>query len=176
MLRLLSRQKPFGTEFKQLMRSSLLRDRLCGIELIGEDLPYATNWVHLHQGARWRGPPVARITTGLDPPSWPREALYMPWIIKPRKRPVPTSPRHRPAPLLEPPIGQDQAPATEHVMGGMPMGADARTSVTDEQGRHHHLDNLFVADGPVFPTSGGHNPTLTTCHGPAPGGQLDRTA
>ena len=46
-------------------------------------------------------------------------------------------------------------------MGGMPMGRDARTSVTDEQGRHHHLDNLFVADGAVFPTSGGHNPTLT---------------
>jgi choline dehydrogenase-like flavoprotein len=59
------------------------------------------------------------------------------------------------------PIGQDQVPATEHVMGGMPMGADERSSVTDELGRHHHLDNLFVADGSVFPTSGGHNPTLT---------------
>ncbi|MGD0284893.1 MAG: GMC family oxidoreductase [Acidimicrobiales bacterium] len=54
-----------------------------------------------------------------------------------------------------------EVPATEHVMGGMPMGTNARTSVTDEQGRHHHLDNLFVADGAVFPTSGGHNPTLT---------------
>ena len=59
------------------------------------------------------------------------------------------------------PIAQDQVPATEHVMGGMPMGADPRTSVTDGQGRHHHLDNLFVADGAVFPSSGGHNPTLT---------------
>jgi choline dehydrogenase-like flavoprotein len=43
----------------------------------------------------------------------------------------------------------------------MPMGEDAKTSVTDRDGRHHHLDNVFVADGAVFPTSGGHNPTLT---------------
>jgi len=33
--------------------------------------------------------------------------------------------------------------------------------VTDGNGRHHLLDNLFVADGSLFPTSGGHNPTLT---------------
>jgi choline dehydrogenase-like flavoprotein len=46
-------------------------------------------------------------------------------------------------------------------MGGMPMGTDPRTSVTDEHARHHQLDNLFVADGAVFPTSGAHNPTLT---------------
>jgi choline dehydrogenase-like flavoprotein len=59
------------------------------------------------------------------------------------------------------PIAQNQVPATEHVMGGMPMGTSPRNSVTDEQGRHHHLDNLFVTDGAVFPGSGGHNPTLT---------------
>ena len=34
--------KPFGTEFKQLMRASILRDRLAGCSLIGDDLPYLT--------------------------------------------------------------------------------------------------------------------------------------
>ena len=48
-----------------------------------------------------------------------------------------------------------------HVLGGMRMGADPATSVTDEVGRHHQLDNLVVADGGTFPSSGAHNPTLT---------------
>ena len=46
-------------------------------------------------------------------------------------------------------------------MGGMRMGDDAATSVTDGVGRFHLLDNLYLSDGGLFPTSGGHNPTLT---------------
>jgi gluconate 2-dehydrogenase alpha chain len=152
-----------ASSYKQLMRSSLLRDRLCGIELIGEDLPYSTNRVDLDPKVRdWRGIPVARIIYGPGPSEIAAQAFYMPWMVKLLKAagahvaiavPQLASSRY--------PIAQDQVPATEHVMGGMPMGADARTSVTDDHGRHHHLDNLFVADGSVFPTSGGHNPTLT---------------
>jgi choline dehydrogenase-like flavoprotein len=48
-----------------------------------------------------------------------------------------------------------------HVMGGSTMGPDARTSVVDEFGRHHHVDNLYVFDGSLFPTSLGTNPQLT---------------
>jgi choline dehydrogenase-like flavoprotein len=59
------------------------------------------------------------------------------------------------------PIGDSKVTTTEHVMGGMRMGTDPSTSVTDSVGRHHFLDNVFVADGSVFPSSGGHNPTLT---------------
>jgi choline dehydrogenase-like flavoprotein len=43
----------------------------------------------------------------------------------------------------------------------MRMGADPAVSATDGDGRFHQLDNLFVADGSVFPSSGAHNPTLT---------------
>ena len=35
------------------------------------------------------------------------------------------------------------------------------TSVTDTYGRVHGLDNVYVADGSVFVTSGAHNPTNT---------------
>jgi choline dehydrogenase-like flavoprotein len=48
-----------------------------------------------------------------------------------------------------------------HVMGGCAMGPDVRESVVDEAGRHHHLANLSVHDGSLFPTSLGANPQLT---------------
>jgi choline dehydrogenase-like flavoprotein len=48
-----------------------------------------------------------------------------------------------------------------HVMGGCAMGPDARESVVDEAGRHHHVANLSVHDGSIFPTSLGANPQLT---------------
>jgi choline dehydrogenase-like flavoprotein len=59
-------------------------------------------------------------------------------------------------------LGQQSAiPHGAHVMGGMRMGTDPRTSVTDAHGIVRGTDNVLVADGSVFPTSGGHNPTLT---------------
>ena len=51
--------------------------------------------------------------------------------------------------------------ASAHVMGGCTMGVDARTSVTRSDGRHHQLENLWVFDGSVFPTSIGANPQLS---------------
>jgi choline dehydrogenase-like flavoprotein len=48
-----------------------------------------------------------------------------------------------------------------HVMGGCPLGPDARRAVVDERGRHHHLANLSVHDGSLFPTSIGANPQLS---------------
>jgi choline dehydrogenase-like flavoprotein len=59
------------------------------------------------------------------------------------------------------PLAGNDVPTTAHVMGGMRMGTDPAVSATDDVGRFHQLDNLFVADGSVFPTSGAHNPTLT---------------
>ena len=48
-----------------------------------------------------------------------------------------------------------------HVMGGCPMGSDPRRAVVDASGRHHHLDNAYVLDGSLFPTSIGANPQLS---------------
>jgi choline dehydrogenase-like flavoprotein len=48
-----------------------------------------------------------------------------------------------------------------HVMGGLGMGEDPRTSVVDSHGRFHHLQDLSVMDGSVFPTSIGANPQLS---------------
>ena len=46
-------------------------------------------------------------------------------------------------------------------MGTMRMGSDPDSSVLDPNGRFWGIPNLYVADGSVFPTSGGYNPTLT---------------
>ena len=48
-----------------------------------------------------------------------------------------------------------------HPLGGCAMGADPRRSVVDAFGRHHHVANLLVIDGSVFPTSLGVNPSLS---------------
>jgi choline dehydrogenase-like flavoprotein len=48
--------------------------------------------------------------------------------------------------------------ATAHQMGGCCMGKDPQHSVVDSSLRYHGLDNLFVVDGSVFPTSLGVNP------------------
>ena len=48
-----------------------------------------------------------------------------------------------------------------HVMGGSPMGDDPTNSVCDCDGKFHHLDNLYVMDGSLFPTSIGANPQLS---------------
>ncbi len=51
--------------------------------------------------------------------------------------------------------------ATAHQMGGCCMGKDPQRSVVDSSLRYHQLDNLFVVDGSVFPTSLGVNPQET---------------
>lgn len=51
--------------------------------------------------------------------------------------------------------------ATAHQMGGCRMGKDPSTSVVDPHLRYHSLDNLFVVDGSVLPTSLGVNPQET---------------
>lgn len=48
-----------------------------------------------------------------------------------------------------------------HVMGGCPLGEDESQCVVDSDGKFKHLDNLYVFDGSVFPTSLGVNPQLT---------------
>ena len=48
-----------------------------------------------------------------------------------------------------------------HQMGGSAMGEDPSRSVVDSRGQHHEIENLWITDGSVFPTSLGVNPQLT---------------
>lgn len=50
---------------------------------------------------------------------------------------------------------------TAHAMGSMVTGSDPSTSVVDENGRVHGMQNLFVGDGSVLPRASRVNPALT---------------
>jgi choline dehydrogenase-like flavoprotein len=151
---------PFGTGFKDLMRASLLRDRLAGIDHIAEDLPYATNRVDLSPSVKdFRGVPVPRITYSQGKHERVSTAFYIPQMTAVLTAAggiasaVPESVANG--------AGGAAVPHGAHVMGGMRMGQNRKTSVTDGTGMVHGLENVFVADGSVFPSSGAQNPTLT---------------
>lgn len=48
-----------------------------------------------------------------------------------------------------------------HQCGTARMGNDPTTSVVDAFGKAHDLDNLWIADASVLPTSAAVNPSLT---------------
>ena len=149
--------KPFGTEFKQLMRASILRDRLAGCQLIGNDLPYLEHTVTLDPTVKdVFGLPVAQITWSAGKSEQVAQEFYIP-IMKKMLTAAGA------AVSLAVPATTDSGglPTGFHIMGGMMMGADPATSVTDSYGRVHGLDNVYVADGSVFVSSGAHNPSNT---------------
>lgn len=50
---------------------------------------------------------------------------------------------------------------TAHQCGTLRFGTDPKTSVVDENLKVHEIDNLYVVDGSVFPSSTSTNPGLT---------------
>ncbi|MGH2794691.1 MAG: GMC oxidoreductase, partial [Actinomycetota bacterium] len=156
--------KPFGRPFKLLMRASLLRDRLMGIEMVGEDLAQPTNFVDLDPTMKdFRGLPVARVTYHPHKHEITAQRFYIPLITALLKAAGADVAAAVPSMSSDafPIGGGGDVPANYHVMGGMRMSADPKLGVTDAHGRVHGLDNVLVADGSVFVSSGSHNPTLT---------------
>ena len=102
------------------------------------------------------GLPVARITWSAGPHEQVAQEF---WI--PRLKQMMT--RAGAGVALAVPATENSGglPTGNHIMGGMMMGPDPASSVTDAFGRVHGLDNVYVADGSVFVTSGAHNPTNT---------------
>jgi len=157
LLRFTRSGKPFGTDFKQLMRSSILRDRLAGCSLVGDDLPYLGHTVTLDPTVKdVFGLPVARITWSAG--KYEQVSAQF-WI--PRIKQMMAKAGAAVAFAVPETINSGGLPTGSHIMGGMMMGANQATSVTDSHGRVHGLDNVYVCDGSVFVTSGAHNPTNT---------------
>jgi choline dehydrogenase-like flavoprotein len=48
-----------------------------------------------------------------------------------------------------------------HQNGTVRFGRDPKTSALDQHCRAHEVDNLYVVDASVFPSSGAVNPALT---------------
>jgi choline dehydrogenase-like flavoprotein len=51
--------------------------------------------------------------------------------------------------------------AIQHQVGTLRMGDNPKTSVVAPDGRTHQLENLYVADASIFPSSAAVNPSLT---------------
>ncbi|TMA34417.1 MAG: GMC family oxidoreductase [Deltaproteobacteria bacterium] len=164
-----------GTAHKQLMRQSPTRDHLAAMTMQGEDLPQAGNRVDLDPGLRdIHGIPVARVTYANHSFELAAAQYYTPMLLDILRvaGATFTAPLGGDAPrgLLPPELeGNAQnptanlVPGSRHLLGGLRMGDDPANdqSVTDSHGKFHDFDNLYAADGSLFVTSTGMNPSLT---------------
>ena len=146
-----------GMAHKDMMRASTIREHLTRLHMVGEDMPQLANRVDLDPDVRdVYGFPVPRITHSSHPFELAASALYAPLLAAIcQAAPGAVSAQAIPTDTLGGTVG------TAHIMGTARMGEDPDTSVVDPWGRVHDLDNVYVADGSVFVSGGGFNPTLT---------------
>ena len=52
-------------------------------------------------------------------------------------------------------------PTTAHILGGAPIGKDAKAGVVDENFQVHNYEGMYIVDGSVMPANPGVNPSLT---------------
>ena len=124
------------------------------IGLILHDLPVEKNRVDLDPTVKdaW-GLPVARITH--KPHA--NDVAMGKWQVDKNIEILEAAGARKTVPVyLEEMTGN-----TCHQHGTVRMGFDAATTVLNEWGQSHDVDNLFVLDGSGFPTATGVNPTLT---------------
>ena len=134
------------------------------INAVAEDLPQSGNMVDLDPGVTdVYGLPVARITYRNHPNDiavgqyfdGPLTAIGDEMLRSIGATGV-TAPVPTPVTTLS--IGPRYV---VHQHGTMRMGSSAKDSVVNRIGQFWHVPNLFVADGSLFPTAGGYNPTHT---------------
>jgi gluconate 2-dehydrogenase alpha chain len=142
-----------GGLLKKFIKESPLRDRLMALIMQGEDAPQLSNRVDLDPDVRdFDGVPVARVTYKQHDFELKAQKYYSPKMLDVLKA---AGAKYG---FIAP---QEEVPNSRHIMGTLRFGTDAATSVCDPTGKLHELDNLYAADGSLFPTSSGINPTLT---------------
>jgi choline dehydrogenase-like flavoprotein len=144
-----------GLSLKQLLIESPFQAHIGVLQMQGEDAPQPTNRVDLDPDVTdVFGAPVARLTYDNHRFELDAADFYKPKMLA----------------ILEAagaqfgftqPFDPAVPPSSRHLMGGLRMGNDSRTSVCDAFGRFHEVGNLYCADGGVFVTGSGYNPTLT---------------
>ena len=150
-----------GTSYPWALHKGLAVDgkyrrRVGGVTMMGEDVPVADNRVTLDPKVRdVYGRPVARVAYARHPHDQAVVDRYMPKMKAIALASGATD-------TIEIDFaGLYGAPQTRHLLGTTRMGTDAKASVVDPLGRLHDVENVWIADGGVFPTSTAYNPTLT---------------
>jgi len=128
---------------------ALLADRLLGgasiFVLITEDYPYPEN----------------RVLADPDQPSGMRFEYDMSEELRRRTRQVKVRINAALSGLRKIWLSPMEELNFGHPCGTCRMGADPKTSVVDGEGRAHGLEDLYLACGSIFASSGGTNPSLT---------------
>jgi choline dehydrogenase-like flavoprotein len=139
----------FGPKFHDEFRKYF--NRTISLSMIAEDLPEVMNCVKLSSKVDSSGLPIPKVVYKVSQNT--KEILKFS-LSKGRE--------------LFRAIGAEEsisfAPvsfAGWHLMGTARMGNGPRNSVTDQFGRIHEIENLYVADSSLFVTSGSVNPTST---------------
>jgi choline dehydrogenase-like flavoprotein len=119
-----------------------------------QDVPQESNMVDLDPDVTdaW-GMPVARITAKAHP----NDLAQGTWTIDRCVEILQAAGAAKVMPVYM----QDLTGNCSHEMGTARMGDDPARSVVNRWCQAHDVDNLYVLDGSVFPTSLGANPTLT---------------
>lgn len=140
----------------ELMKSGKYRRNIASVTMIGEDLPAFENRVDLDPTVKdVYGREVARVTYARSAHDEAVVTRYLPKLSAIAR-----------AAGAESVLEIDDAKRTgtqqtKHLSGTTRMGTDPAASVTDPWGRLHDVENVWICDGGVFPTSTGFNPTLT---------------
>ena len=139
-----------------LMTQGTFLRKITNVTMIGEDVPVSGNRVDLDPSVRdVYGRPVARVTYARHPRDQAVVDRYMPKLEEIARESGANSVMRFDFHV------EDGIPDTKHILGSTRMGTDPATSVTDPWGRLHDVDNVWIADGGLFPTSTAFNPTLT---------------
>jgi choline dehydrogenase-like flavoprotein len=124
--------------------------QLSGLHFVGEDLPQERNGVTLHESEKDQfGVPVPVLTiydheNNAAMGKFARSKIDEIWNAAGASQTY-------------------QVPAfpDTHLLGTCRMGDDPATSVVNQWGAAHDIDNLYIADASVFPTATAENPALT---------------
>jgi choline dehydrogenase-like flavoprotein len=152
-----------GSLLTSSLRGLALRDHITGIQLNAEDMPQGANRVDLDPKIRdFRGFPVPRITHSPHRFELAAAAYFAPRLQQICRTAAPTPETDVIGAMLAGSNGGHSGPySTAHIMGTARIGDDPRTSVADRFGRVHEVPNVVLADGSVFVSAPGFNPTLT---------------
>ena len=134
----------WGPALREAMRGY---NNAAGINILGECLPSAENYLELSEERDARGLPKPRVWFSAGPNEQAMEAHAERLMRE----------------IWSAAGGADlwSLPRYAHTIGTCRMGSDPETSVVDPDGRSHEIGNLWISDNSTFPSALGVNPTLT---------------
>ena len=150
-------KRAWGREFKDYVRKF---PRAIGLAAVLEDLPMEVNRVDLDPTVKDRhGLPAPRITHRQHPNDFAMNRWFTQRMMAFADAAGAVDKWE--AEFYSLPTERSAMKGFMHFHGTCRMGTDPTRSVVDRWCRSHDVENLWIVDGSVFPTSGGYNPTLT---------------